>query len=201
IGQPVEVLIPERLRAKHPTHRANFFAEPRVRSMGSGLELLGLRKDGSEFPIEISLSPLETEGETLVSSAIRDISGRKKAEEKFKDLLESAPDAMVIVDKTGRIQLINAQTEKLFGYSRQELVGQWVELLVPVRFRRGHPRHRDGYFGAPRARAMGTGLELFGLRKDGTEFPIEISLSPLQTEGGTLVSSAIRDITDRKRLE
>jgi len=151
LGKPVEMLVPARGRAKHPAHRANFFATPRVRSMDSGLELQGVRKDGTEFPIEISLSPLETEGETLVSSALRDVSGRKKAEEKFKDLLESAPDAMVIVNKDGRIQLINAQTEKLFGYSREELVGQWVELLVPERFRRAHPKHRNGYFAEPRA--------------------------------------------------
>jgi protein-histidine pros-kinase len=201
LGRAVEMLIPERVRAKHPAHRANFFAEPRVRSMGSGLELLGLRKDGTEFPIEISLSPLQTEAEVLVSSAIRDISDRKKAERKFKDLLESAPDAMVIVNTDGRILLINAQTESLFGYARQELVGQWVEMLMPERFRRIHPRHRNGYFAAPHPRGMGTGLELFGLRKDGTEFPIEISLSPIETEGGTLVSSAIRDITERRRLE
>ena len=201
LGKPVEVLIPERIRDAHSAHRANFFAEPRVRAMGSGLELSGRRKDGSEFPIEISLSPLDTEDDTLVSAAIRDTSDRKKAEERFKDLLESAPDAMVIVNKDGRIVLINAQTERLFGYTRQELVGQRVEILVPDRFRRSHSRHRAGFFADPRPRGMGIGLELFGVRKDGTEFPIEISLSPLKTDGGTLVSSAIRDITERKQLE
>src|SRR6185436_8907491 len=109
----------------------------------------------TEFPVEISLSPLTTAGEVLVSSAIRDITERKKAEEKFRSLLESAPDAMVIVNSDGRIVLVNAQTERLFGYTRQELVGQWVELLMPNRFRGVHPARRGSYFIEPRVRAMG----------------------------------------------
>jgi PAS domain S-box-containing protein len=201
LGQPVEVLLPERFRANHLHHRTGYTAAPRTRPMGVGLELYGRRQDGSEFPVEISLSPVEVGGDLLIMSAIRDISARKQAEDQVRGLLEFAPDAMVVIGDDGRVVLVNAQTERLFGYSREELVGQPIELLVPERFHHAHLGHRTGYTHQPRVRPMGVGLELYGRRKDGSEFPVEISLSPFATGGQTLFLSAVRDITERKQAE
>jgi len=201
VGQDIEVLVPDELRGVHPGHRDGYFAEPRTRSMGQGLDLVARRQDGSTFPAEISLSSIETERGPLVSAAIRDVSERKAAEARFRGLVDSAPDAMVIVDGDGRIELVNHQAEAMFGYGRGELLGRPVEVLVPPRFRDQHPGHRRTYTGAPRVRPMGAGLELFALRKDGSEFPVEISLSPLETATGISISAAIRDVTARKRAE
>lgn len=201
LGQQVEILIPERFRLRHPGLRGGFMADPRSRPMGAGRDLFGLRQDGSEFPIEIGLNPIEMEEGPMVLSAIVDISSRKRLEERFRKVVESAPSAMVMVNQDGRIEMVNAQTENVFGYRRHELLGQPVEMLVPERFRSQHPQLRGGFMADPHARPMGAGRDLFGLRKDGSEFPVEIGLNPIETEEGPMVLSAIVDISDRKQKE
>jgi PAS domain S-box-containing protein len=199
IGQTIEQLVPDKYRGGHLMRREGFFAEPRAREMGVGVELPGRRKDGTEFPVEISLSPIHTDRGLYVMAAIRNAAERKRANDKFRALLETAPDAIVIIDDKGVIRLINAQTERLFGYHRDSLIGKPIEALIPERMRGRHHDHRVGYFDTPKVREMGAGQELLGRRKDGAEFPVEISLSPLETEEGTWATAAVRDVSDRKR--
>jgi PAS domain S-box-containing protein len=170
-----------------------------------------IRKDGTRVPILMAVAMVDeadcicvvvdrTETKRAAES-IRELREGRATDARFRALLESAPDAMVIVGERGKIVLVNEQAETLFGYSRRELIDQPVEMLVPERLRAGHAGFRAQYSGAPMARPMGRGRELWGVRKDGAEFPVEISLSPIETDEGTLVSSAIRDITARTNVE
>lgn len=201
LGKPVEELVPDQLREGHAIARDAYFGEPKVREMGANLDLSGRRKDGTEFPIEISLSPLDTPRGLFAAAAIRDATARRKAQRQFRDLLEAAPDAMVIIDSEGKIALVNAQAVRLFGYQREAMIGRPVEILIPERLRQAHAAHRDHYFGGPKVREMGAGLELSGRRRNGSEFPIEISLSPLETDDGLFATAAVRDISARKQDE
>jgi PAS domain S-box-containing protein len=201
IGKSVEMLVPESSRERHPHFRTGFMSDARKRAMGAGRDLYGLRKDGSAVPVEIGLTPVETEDGTFVLSAVVDITERKRAEERFRIAVEASPNAMVMVDPDGRIVLVNSQTEHMFGYSRDELMGQSVEILVPDRLRDRHPSYRAGFFAVPEPRPMGAGRDLYGMRKDGVEVPVEIGLSPIRTESGVMVLSAIVDITERKKAE
>ena len=332
-GQHVEILIPERFRGIHPTHRNNYMAQPQVRPMGIGLELFGRRKDGTEFPVDIMLSPIEVPEGRVVVTVIRDVTERKRAEKalrqseerfrslvagvrdyaifmldplgnvstwnagaerikgyrpeevvgrhfslfytqedldrdkpatelrvaasagqfedegwrirkdgsrfwanviitavrdkngellgfskvtrdfserkkneealrvsetRFRSLFEFSPDAIVVAGADGKITEINGQVEAFFGYARAELVGQAVEILIPDRFRKRHPEHRRNYDANPQTRPMGAGLELYGRRKDGSEFPVDIVLGPMETAEGRSVLSVIRDLSHEK---
>ena len=208
VGQPVTNIIPEGFAERLIADDLRSAADALAQQIGTGIELAARRKDGTEFPIEIMLSPLESAEGILVTAAIRDISVRKDAEEhlaemegRYRGLLEAAPDAMVVVNQAGDIVLLNLQAEKQFGYRRDELVGQPVTNIIPEGF--AERLIADDLRSAADALAqqIGTGIELAARRKDGTEFPIEIMLSPLESAEGILVTAAIRDISVRKDAE
>ncbi|MGE0321041.1 MAG: PAS domain S-box protein [Polyangiaceae bacterium] len=201
LGNSVEVLLPERFAAQHPGLVEAFLVAPRSRAMGAGRELFARRKDGSEVAVEIGLSPLETPDGKFTLATITDITERRRAEAKFRLVVEAAPNAMVLADGAGQIALVNRRTEDLFGYARSELIGRPLEVLVPVRYRERHPGLVAEFLKQPQARAMGAGRELFGQRKDGSEFPIEIGLNPFESEEGTFTLAAIIDITARKKAD
>jgi diguanylate cyclase (GGDEF)-like protein/PAS domain S-box-containing protein len=208
VGRNVKNIIPEGFAERLIADGNRTAAEALAQQIGTGIELYGRRRDGSEFPIEIMLSPLQSAEGILVTAAIRDISVRKDAEKhlaqmesRYRGLLEAAPDAMVVVNQDGKIVLLNVQAEKQFGYRRDELIGQRVKNIIPEGF--AERLIADGTRSAAEALAqqIGTGIELSGRRRDGTEFPIEIMLSPLESAEGILVTAAIRDISLRKKAE
>ncbi|MFQ5990620.1 MAG: PAS domain S-box protein, partial [Candidatus Methylomirabilales bacterium] len=209
IGQGVETLIPERFQAEHIEHRRAYFSHPRVRPMGSGLDLMARHKDGSEFPVEISLSPLETADGVFVSSAIRDVTERKKAEEalreseeKYRVVAESATDAIITIDEASRITYANPATEKVFGYAADELLGQPLTLLMPESLRSRHIAAIAKFIDTGQKSMSWEGLELTGLHCSGREIPIEISFGAIRQENGKyLFTGIVRDISERKQAE
>lgn len=200
-GLQVESLMPERFRMRHPDLRGGYQEAPSARRMGSGRDLRGLRRDGTEFPIEIGLSPVTTEHGVFILSAAVDISERLRSERNFRQALESSPIAKLIVDAQGRIDFANDEAARLFGYERSALTGKQVEILLPPDERDLHPRLRAGYMANPHPRRMGAGRMLHGLRSDGSTVPVEIGLSTLDTPSGPLVLAAIMDISERVRAE
>lgn len=208
LDQPAEILIPERFRKGHRQHRMSFFANPKARPMDGRRDLYALKKDGTEIPVEIGLSPIETQDGLVVLASVIDISERKWKEEqlrssaeRFRQLVEGAPNALLMVASDGRIEMLNFEAEQLFGYAREELTGAPVEILVPERFRGHHPALRASFVADPSTRQMGIGRNLYGLRKDGSEFPVEIALNPIENHVGIKVVVAITDLTVRKRME
>ena len=207
IGQRVTNIIPVGFAERLIADGTRTAAEALAQQIGTGIELIGRRNDGTNFPIEIMLSPLESTEGILVTAAIRDITVRKDAEEhlaqmegRYRGLMEAAPDGMVVVNKDGEIVLLNARAEKQFGYRRDELLGRMVKSIIPVGFAERLIADALRTTAEALAQQIGTGIELIGRRKDGTNFPIEIMLSPLESPEGILVTAAIRDISERKQL-
>jgi diguanylate cyclase (GGDEF)-like protein/PAS domain S-box-containing protein len=201
LGQPVTNIIPEGFAERLIADDLRSAEDALAQQIDTGIELTALRKDGTEFPIEIMLSPLESAEGVLVTAAIRDITARKDSEGRYRGLLEAAPDAMVVVNQAGEIVLLNVQAEKQFGYRRDELLGQRVTNIIPEGFAARLIADDLRSAADALAQQIGTGIELIARRKDGSEFPIEIMLSPLDSAEGTLVTAAIRDITVRNEAE
>jgi protein-histidine pros-kinase len=204
LGQPLQILLPETVKGLHGEQFSNYMDAPAARPMGSGRELNGRRKDGSVFPVEISLSPFTENGERFVDAFVADISERKRSEAlrrqretRLQLLMQTNPNGLLVVDDAGRIQMTNPALDAMFGYAPGELLDETVETLVPTASQAGHGKLRAQYLEHPVVRTMGAGLDLNGQRKDGSSFPIEVSLASFDEDGRTFVQATIVDISRR----
>lgn len=201
IDQNIEQLLPDRFSGSHALLRQSYLQDPSTRYMGAGRDLYGKRKDNTEFPLEIGLRPLIADGERFVVATIVNITRRKLLEERLSAVIDASPYGQLLVDDKGIIQLINPSLLTLFGYEKNELLGKTMDILLPERYRDGHKKLREGYVEKPSLRAMGVGRDLTGRHKNGTEIPIEIGLSPVDSDAGKMTLAVVTDISERKRLE
>ncbi len=201
LGQSVDLLLPKRFLHGHAQLRESYFENPTQRKMGEGRDLFGKRKDNSEFPLEIGLQTLDTTDGKIVVATIVDITLRKQLDARFVQMIEASPYGKLLVDEQGIIQLINPSLVNLFGYTKEELLGQSMDILLPERYRANHSHLRESYNKNPSLRAMGVGRDLTGRHKNGTEIPIEIGINPLNAEKGNLTLAVVTDISERKRME
>lgn len=201
LGRSVDQLLPERHRAAHGGHRQAYFDSPSARSMGGRGPLFGLRTDGTEFPIEVGLTPLELPSGRFVVASVVDLSRHRTVEESLMAVIHSTPTPTLIMNERGEMVSVNSPAADMFGYSAGELHGKRVEDLIPERYRAQHPTRRSDYLAAPTMRAMGEGRDLTGLHRDGREVPVEIGLNPIQLGGQRMVIASVVDLTGRKKLE
>ncbi len=201
INKSIDLLLPDRLGGKHARFRQTYIEQPSTRYMGAGRDLYGKRKDASEFPLEIGLRSLTADGEQFIVATIVNITRRKQLEARFSKVIEASPYGKLLVDAQGIIQMVNPSLLKLFGYTQEELLGKPMDILLPERYRANHENLRAGYMQKPSLRPMGLGRDLTGRHKNGTEIPVEIGLSPVESDTGNLTLAVVTDISERKRLE
>jgi PAS domain S-box-containing protein len=208
IGQTVEQLVPDRFRHAHSGQRRAYFNQPRPRVMGGGAELFGQRRDGREFPVEVSLSPLQTAQGLLAMATIHDITSRKQAEAALQEsearmraIFETAVDAIITIDDHGRLERLNPAAERMFGYAEAEVAGNNVSMLMPSPHREGHDNYLARYLQTGERKIIGKGREVAGLRKDGTVFPMDLTVTEMRLDGRRMFTGMVRDITERKLAE
>lgn len=201
IGKSVESLVPPEVRAIHPDLRQAYLHLPSSRMMGTSRDLFGATRSGRLIPVEIGLNHVVSGDERFVIASVLDISERIRQEERTRLALDAAASAIIMTNSSGNVVLANNQAEVMFGYAADELIGEPIDNLVPKRVRRRHGVYRTSFTADASKRSMGTGTDLNGLRKDGTEFPVEIGLTPIRNDGETLIMATVLDVSDRRRTE